>query len=937
MALKYGYSSSRSSSGVTTYTNRSGQSVGSGEATTGTKSNKVNVQAKGVKVGDTPTTQARVYRRTSSGGKGAEVTGAERDKALQPPEPTQTGVIAGKVYEKVTEREILNNKLNADTQAQISAQRTEQRQRLTTAQAKIKSGQKLTFSDTEALATSGRGGGIDLSPKNERIKDPVSFIKKVDRYNLESDAYAREQRFGLKTPEVTTQTKDERFLESRAIAIDKRTQETNAGIQKRLNFLKLTPKADDSKPIQYVKAIGSGIYFSTAGFFTLDTGKTITGAVDKAVFKAQLSYAVATGKAPSLIEARKESGRVSRAGVVQAISPVIKGDGGKYEINPQGLASITFAGIGAGIKTYVAYKNPTLKTTNKITDVNLKGNVKQRVTTTATKTSPNIPQPKGTSVLSYKQGVKGIFNIITGKKAQTTIKTTPTGKIIKTQTFGGKKYVTTQKAGVSTATLKIYKGGKLVRSLEVKGFNKVQSKGQLLKSRESRLTQQENKNTLTQQVRVKSTTEIDIPINSKYSLRGDIKSDTYTFSTTKGRPGAITQARGDVVFKPKETFIKVKDAKQTFTEPRVKIGNTKQNPDVFASGNKFKATQIEINTKGAVDLKGGSLSQKQTFSPPPQTRYSVKSDFGGPLYLIDKNPRIKPHFSLKLQGKRAQSSLFAPTETINAYDSYVSRLSPAPTSFNLPGVEITGSKSPGVVIPVVPLTNTKKVSILKPKGDLFPPDFDFETSNKYKVNQIGKTDNILDTDTSQDLYTREKTRNKTKQTNRQATEQIRDTIQQPKTELNEIRTPRVRTPPIFSIFNTNLQIPEIPLFITPFKFGETKKSSIKLGGFNVLARKGGKFLKINTGGALSYSEAKNFGAYSVDKSLRATFKVVDAKESAKSSFKQKGNFGNFYTKEEDGDTLFIEKRSARLNTPGEVRQIRGKKTTKKLKGSIFNV
>jgi len=248
-------------------------------------------------------------------------------------------------------------------------------------------------------------------------------------------------------------------------------------------------------------------------------------------------------------------------------------------------------------------------------------------------------------------------------------------------------------------------------------------------------------------------------------------------------------------------------------------------------------------------------------------------------------------------------------------------------------VEIKGSSPSGVLIPVVPLVNIEKVSVLKSKGQIFAPELDLDVNNNYKVNQIGKTDSIIETETTQDVFTRGKTRGKVKQSNTQKIEPIQTTIQKPQIQIDQIQTPKLK--PNFN-FVSRFTAPPIP-FLATFRFGEAKKSGINLGGFNVLARKGGKFVKINTGGALSYSEAKNFGAFNVDRDLSATFKLVDAKESAKSSFNKKGNFGNFYTKDEGGDELFIEKSFARLNTQSEVRQIRGKKTSTKLKRSIFNV
>ena len=851
-----------------------------------------------------------------------------------PPEQTEQqksgatfkGQILGKVYAQLTEKEILDNKLSATSRAVLQRNETARRnqpiERLETAQEKIDRGDKLTFSDTEAIATGGKGGGIDLSQKGA-----TTFIQKVDRYNLESDAFKREQAFyekPLTKDHIKTQTKQENFLESRAIGIDKRSQEAQAGATKRLEFFKIAPKQEDSKLTQIGKGLGGALYFGTAGFLTLDTGKAITGAVDKAVFKAQLSFLTLTGKAPSYVDARRESGRVSREGVFNALSPGKKGESGKLEINPQGITSLLVAGIGAGATAYVSSKSPGLKTTGKLTDVNLKGKVSQRGTTTAPKFSPNIPKPKGNTILSFKEQASGFYNRITGAKVTTTIKTTPTGKIIKAQAFKSKKYVTTQNPGKSYSTLQVYKGGKIVQSSKVPGFNKVQSKGQLLSKKDARLTQKTDKNLLTQQVRRKQTSEINIPINKKYSLRGDVKSDSYTFSTTRGLPGATTKGRADISFAPKDIKIKVKEATLTINKPRVSLGSTKKNPDIFASKNAFKVDQVTITPKGAF-LEKGTLTQQETFSPTPQTRFSIKSDFSGSLAVIDKTP--KPQFSLKNIGKRGQQ-LLAPTTTQSVTNSYVSQLSPTSNSFNIPSVELSPSSSSVLISPLIPLSTkepTRRVSVIQPEGQLKTPDFDFSV-NRAKVEPIGKTDSVLSLDISQDTTTRGRTRGKTK--NRQELEPIQITTPAPL--INNQKVTRQKFNSRFApIFSTSPKTPQIPIVPTAFNFSEKKKDSSKLGGFNVLTRKGGVFSKINESGTLSYKDAKNFGGFRVENTLRASFKVVSAKESAKTKFNKKANFNNFYTKEEDGDEIFIEKRSKRLNTLGELREIKGAKRKKR--------
>lgn len=105
--------------------------------------------------------------------------------------------------------------------------------------------------------------------------------------------------------------------------------------------------------------------------------------------------------------------------------------------------------------------------------------------------------------------------------------------------------------------------------------------------------------------------------------------------------------------------------------------------------------------------------------------------------------------------------------------------------------------------------------------------------------------------------------------------------------------------------------PIVPSFKKP-----TERVVSRSGGFDVLVRKRGKFIKINKG-ALSRGEALNLGAYRVGTTSSATFKLSPSKSSATERFTGRGIFSDFYTK---GD-LFIEKKSRRIKSQGELSEI----------------
>lgn len=100
-----------------------------------------------------------------------------------------------------------------------------------------------------------------------------------------------------------------------------------------------------------------------------------------------------------------------------------------------------------------------------------------------------------------------------------------------------------------------------------------------------------------------------------------------------------------------------------------------------------------------------------------------------------------------------------------------------------------------------------------------------------------------------------------------------------------------------------------------YKFDDTKRDRPKQQGFNVFVRRQGKFQQVNVG-SLSYTEAKAFGANVVQNTAAATFKVTPG-GAVSGSYSGFGSFADFYKKGEQ----FIQKRSKRIGTVGEKREI----------------
>jgi hypothetical protein len=107
-----------------------------------------------------------------------------------------------------------------------------------------------------------------------------------------------------------------------------------------------------------------------------------------------------------------------------------------------------------------------------------------------------------------------------------------------------------------------------------------------------------------------------------------------------------------------------------------------------------------------------------------------------------------------------------------------------------------------------------------------------------------------------------------------------------------------------------------PPVVTPkYFYMDVPSRPLAQKGFNVFVRRQGKFQQVNVG-SLSYTEAKAFGANVVQNTAAATFKVTPG-GAVSGSYSGFGSFADFYKKGEQ----FIQKRSKRIGTVGEKREI----------------
>lgn len=139
-----------------------------------------------------------------------------------------------------------------------------------------------------------------------------------------------------------------------------------------------------------------------------------------------------------------------------------------------------------------------------------------------------------------------------------------------------------------------------------------------------------------------------------------------------------------------------------------------------------------------------------------------------------------------------------------------------------------------------------------------------------------------------------------------------------------------------SSITTTFKTPQLHQLAIPKAFGFPK---VSLGipkaqtGFDVFTRTKGVFKRVNIK-PLSRQDAINFGAFKVQTTARATFKIAEANGQAQDVFKLRANLKDFYKK----DDLFIEKKERRIKSIGELQEITFKgiqaRKTKKIFGGL---
>ena len=259
------------------------------------------------------------------------------------------------------------------------------------------------------------------------------------------------------------------------------------------------------------------------------------------------------------------------------------------------------------------------------------------------------------------------------------------------------------------------------------------------------------------------------------------------------------------------------------------------------------------------------------------------------------------------------------TEIINEFKPNIRELSPE--EIGAPGNVIRGRPPILERVPIInyksPYTNLNSPGLLV-ENQIEAPKSITEEKGILELENIGdlKTDYKID----ERLFPpEEKKAYLTKRKTRQKTAYKIDQIQETTQAQGQIQEP-ITTPIYSPIISRRLVTPqktkERPRVIIPVIKVKSSSPTTKVKGFDVLVKSRGKFKRVNTG-ALSRVEAINLGAFRVGNSASATFKILPSKLEKSQSFTGKGVLADFYSK---GD-LFIEKRSRRIKSLGELQQI----------------
>ena len=926
MGLKYGYSRKRSG-GKTTYTNRSGKSVSKSKA----------VASGGRKI-----------TKKKSSGSSSRSSGGSSSSSSKAPELMQNATIGGKVYDNVTEAEVLANKLSSNSKAVLDAERTSSRDKAvakdntnkqvialksTTAE-KIKAGQELTADEQFFLLTGKPVASVESvneflttnASSKSNIKASRSNIDNIYKYQEEAKEYQASKnkptqatytppaaspvpsssawtgvlsdyaksKQGSGLTKAVDYNANTRSVERWVTGIEKRQKEVvelRSLTRSNFGLEGLDPKSNDGPVKATFKGLGN---VASAFTFELFSGAVVASPTVQNLFLT-VEKAALTGYAgvssifnkqlrPSFLDTTKDQAK----GALNAITPIDTTsliEGEGLKYDPQGTTNIIAASALANVKAANQLKNPTPKTTGKVTSKNVE--VKGTVKTSGTTTgqlTSDLPSQTST-VLKFTEQRAGLFNKIFKRDIATTIEQTNTGTLIKTQTLGPKSFVRTyQLKGSANAIVEKVVNNKLVNTQTIKGT-----------SLASEFVKYEPI------VEASSRSQIQITPNTVLQ-----KGNALTIQNVKGSVSKNQQVSGPISITTKA------EALSQAKSGSVVIGDT------GAKGFNLRSLEVTegklaTGTKAAANIKLTSSNLRNsatlTSKPPVSSVFQYTTEFGGKL-KVENAPSITRTFLSSKRGSFGQD-----TSLVTRNPSVINELEipNSAVTFKLPTLSTTSKGSFVAPIDLNSLRSTAAGQTTKqaPQRIIRPTT---QTVPTLRLRSLTETTKINELETGQ--TTRPildvKTRTKQGQSQINKLEPVQEVITK---KINKLAPSQITKPTPIG-FSRNVQsldvpfLPKIPI-IAGFN-PPTNRSQ----GFNVFSRKGGKEFKL-TSNPLSKSEALAFGSSVVGGSARASFRLQKASGSL-GSFSGGSLIGDF-NKNTKG--WFVEKNSKRINTAGELSEI----------------
>lgn len=871
--------------------------------------------------------------RTASTRKSSSSSGGSSSGSSSSPSPDllQNATVGGKVYDNVTMDEVLSGKLSSNTQATLDAERTATRDQAvitdnlrTSISKKTSSGQTLTPQEQYFVITGENKASVDsVNRFLSKSGSSASNVKKAQDnvsnvYNYQEDAQTyqdakKAQEMALNAPQqASKQTSTVQYSNNfgvrsvekwaeRLVSKQNTVAEFSKGYKQAvlgredLGGLEIQPT--DNAFQKTAKFLGQTGYAISIGL--PETFANLFLTAEKTGFYALAGGVSLTNKGTR--EAFKESSAEQRAFALNSITfidtqALASGQGFKYD--PQGTSNILVASAFASIKASSTIKSKQLKP------------------------KENTIKPTKVDTVIDKKG-----NTITTERG------TYVNQYGKTQTYAVK--TTLDASGKGTSQIKVFSPkGKTIYSKSAKvnqDATIVKQPGNILK------------------VDTKTTVKPKGQAKTVETFKGQGKQSVIKLDEGTGKGLVGQELKGSI-----KTTGKTRSAGSLEKSSLLKVEGSIKTTSEFKQVSQGQVGRFEIKTKTFTPSKTSEFGIKQKTTLNPSFADKVSSgiskvgEFDGKIYSFTEpiSPTIRAfgQFTEGFSGNvpapisPLSPSLnvpgITPTPSPSVYPSsslILNSLTPTP-SFVVPIGQFGTSQQNGEVSQNIPQLNVGLPS--KPSLNIKPISQQLEETQLDAPSLPSSNPIVQGTS---------KPRSSTKpitNVNYGATEIVDygsepNTISQPDFQIQGTNE-NLSVPFTFSSVRIEPQLP-IPLILPKAVVFPKRFDSNQGQGFNVFTKKRGQITKLNTK-PLTEEEATNLGTFVVGSTARASLRVTKTKESIGQRFSGRGQRSDF---KQSKRGWLVEKTSARINTPGELKEItlkgissnKNKKSRKKKKGS----